>query len=81
MRNPGLPNITGKAGAPYSRDNANINGAFSCVSTGDAGGFAAASQYKNLTWIDFDASRSNAIYGNNTTVQPPALTVRYYIKF
>ena len=27
----------------------------------------------------FDASRSNAIYGKSTTVQPPAYTVRYYI--
>ena len=29
--------------------------------------------------INFDASRSNNIYGNATTVQPPAYTVRYYI--
>lgn len=27
----------------------------------------------------FDASKSNAIYGKSTTVQPPAYTVRYYI--
>jgi phage-related tail fiber protein len=31
--------------------------------------------------ILFDASRSNAIYGASTTVQPPALTMRYYIKY
>ena len=30
--------------------------------------------------VSFDASRSNAIYGASTTVQPPAMTVRYYIK-
>lgn len=29
----------------------------------------------------FDASRSNAIYGNSTTVQPPAVTMRYIIKY
>lgn len=29
----------------------------------------------------FDASRSNPIYGNSTTVQPPALTMRYIIKY
>ena len=29
----------------------------------------------------FDASRSNAIYGNSNTVQPTALTARFYIKF
>lgn len=28
----------------------------------------------------FDASRSNAIYGSSTTVQPPSVTVRYFIK-
>lgn len=27
----------------------------------------------------FDASRCSYIYGNSTTVQPPAYTVRYYI--
>lgn len=30
--------------------------------------------------IGFDASKSNSIYGNSTTVQPPALTMRYIIK-
>lgn len=29
----------------------------------------------------FDASRSNAIYGKSNTVQPPALTMRYIIKY
>lgn len=31
--------------------------------------------------IGFDASNSNSIYGNSTTVQPPALTMRYIIKY
>ncbi len=31
--------------------------------------------------LHMDASRSNAIYGASTTVQPPALTMRYYIKY
>lgn len=29
----------------------------------------------------FNASKSNNIYGASTTVQPPALTMRYYIKY
>ena len=29
----------------------------------------------------FDASRSNSIYGNYDTVQPNAITARYYIKY
>lgn len=31
--------------------------------------------------ISFDASKSNVIYGNSTTVQPPALTMIYCIKY
>lgn len=34
---------------------------------------------KNYEWI-FDASLVNKLYGASTTVQPPAFTVRYYIK-
>ena len=29
----------------------------------------------------FDASRSSSVYGSSTTVQPPALTMRYIIKY
>ena len=32
-------------------------------------------------WFGFDASKSNSIYGNSTTVQPPAVTMRFYIKY
>lgn len=31
--------------------------------------------------LNMDASKSNVIYGNSTTVQPPALTMRYIIKY
>ena len=31
--------------------------------------------------FEFNASLYNSIYGNSTTVQPPALTVVYSIKF
>ena len=30
---------------------------------------------------DFKASRSSSIYGNSNTVQPPAVTMRYIIKY
>lgn len=29
--------------------------------------------------VGINASRSNAIYGNSSTVQPPAMTIKYYI--
>lgn len=32
-------------------------------------------------WIDFDASKSNSIYGNSTTVQPPALCLLPCIRY
>ena len=31
--------------------------------------------------FNFDASRSNTIYGNSTTVQPPAIAVNIFIKY
>ena len=35
----------------------------------------------NSDLYGFDASKTNSIYGNSTTVQPPALTMRYIIKY
>lgn len=35
----------------------------------------------NIFTVGFDASISNDTYGNSETVQPPALTVRFYIKY
>ena len=77
----GLPNITGN----YENTTWNFNGSQSSsgafyrktgtVSYGSAGG---SNPSVNLT---FDASRSNSIYGNSNTVQPPALTMRYIIKY
>ena len=32
-------------------------------------------------YLQFNASYSNSIYGNSSTVQPPALTMRYIIKY
>ena len=31
--------------------------------------------------VDLDASLSNSIYGNSTTVQPPSILVNYFIKY
>lgn len=44
------------------------------AATGDNGGYYGY-------FLQFDASRSNAIYGNSDTVQPPALTMQYLIKY
>lgn len=77
----GLPNITGSAG--YAGDNgltrtgATLTGAFKYGSstTATVSGVNEATGCK----LDFDASGSNSIYGNSTTVQPQSIKVLYYI--
>lgn len=71
----GLPNITGKFVAVF-RGNP-VSGAFSDLGSGG----------HTKEWTDwdgqnilFDASRCSSIYGRSSTVQPPAVTVKYLIK-
>jgi microcystin-dependent protein len=76
----GLPNITGTFRYMQNLNNSfNATGAFnidSIINMNDANsGTTSAAQ------VSLNASRSSSIYGNSTTVQPPALTMRYYIKY
>jgi hypothetical protein len=75
----GLPNITGAMSGNYVDPSTYSNaGAFK-----DVGVSAANLQIGASCWLNtltFDASKSNPIYGNSTTVQPDALTMRYIIK-
>ena len=78
----GLPNIEGKFGQfRLANTSASVDGAFR-FDQGAERSIASAST--TGTQVDdtfsFDASRSNAIYGNSDTVQPPALTMVYIIK-
>ena len=70
----GLPNITGFICGGWMSG----NGAFANYryvgASGDGHGYPASDSCR------FDASRCSSIYGNSTTVQPPAVTVRYFIK-
>lgn len=71
----GLPNITGTF---TTSDSGTYTGAFY------VNGTASSKSANNGTADDnvhFNASRSSAIYGKSSTVQPPALTMRYYIKY
>ena len=73
---PGLPNITGTVGGnTVNSDQQLPAGAFTQSRIDDYGangnGYGKARQY-------FDASRSNAIYGASTTVQPPAYVVNVW---
>ena len=72
----GLPNITGTIGA-IGLTGANYSGAFYKYSSG---GVLANNGEPDYT-AGFNASRCSAIYGNSTTVQPPAQGVHICIKY
>lgn len=81
----GLPEIAGQTNrVNYDRQN-NTSGAFANVtweSSGQAGSWDGDSGGRFHIWLtDFKASRSSGVYGASNTVQPPALTMRYYIKY
>ena len=73
----GLPNITGNISAFRE----SISGAFvGSEHTNRYDGWQDNQDEYALS-TSFDASRSNSIYGASTTVQPPAMTVIYCIKY
>ena len=73
----GLPNITGKF---YHDTNAKagLSGAFTYEDTGRQN--LANDTPTNSGLITFDASKSNPIYGNSDTVQPPSVCLHFVIK-
>lgn len=73
----GLPNITGKF---YQDKNAitGISGAFTYE--GGSRVNLANDAPTNSGLIAFDASKSNSIYGNSNTVQPPSVCLNFVIK-
>lgn len=75
----GLPNITGHFSTASEWSQGRFDGAFR--RDNQAGSGPEGSAWTNSQLISFDASRSSAIYGASTTVQPPAMTVIYCIKY
>ena len=71
---PGLPNIIGNAAVGYW--GAAPSGAFY-----GSGSVRTANLDSSSLQLRFDASRSNIIYGNSDTVQPPTVTLIPQIKF
>ena len=72
----GLPNITGTfEGASQNADY--TSGAFYVIGRNTK----VANDGERDNTYGFDASRSNAIYGNSTTVQPPAIKVRVKTRY
>lgn len=87
VKSAGLPNIVGQAYTTYGVIRpipSAPTGAFT-GSTSEIGSNPTTSpmfpQTVSVGEITFDASNSNSIYGNSTTVQPPALTMKYIIKY
>ena len=78
----GLPNITGSTGefaSGYSSSPDRKNGALSYSGNGSWMGYYTSSGSGGYGYyIDFNASRSNAIYGRSSTVQPAAYYVHYW---
>ena len=80
VKEAGLPNIVGHF-RPWAEGSVTTSGAFYYItSTQDGWGTATGIDTDNAL-IDFDASRCSPVYGNSTTVQPPAVTVKYIINY
>ena len=81
VKNAGLPNITGNTELHYRYGVGNATGAFLMEDGG--GGVQQSSEFTNTgcSVSVLNASLSNSIYGNSSTVQPPALTCLICIKY
>lgn len=75
----GLPNITGQYYAVVG-GGITVNGAFT-GSWADSSGQTSGGGGYNRVHLVVDASKSNSIYGNSDTVQPPAIVLIPQIKY
>ena len=80
VKNAGLPNIIGHIGHLAMDGNYVFDGAFSLAESKSLPNQTGTSRH-NYAVGAFYADRSNSIYGNSTTVQPPALTLLPCIKY
>ena len=86
----GLPNIVGSAGLASDTNETGYtvgawtgDGAFSYKYIGGVDCWVPRTTHSvntNRRQFDFDASRSNSIYGNSTTVQPPSMVGMWLVK-
>ena len=83
IKNAGLPNITGElsTSGTLARGNGYTGtGAIAITKFSTSYCGFSSDNGEVLGSFNIDASRSSSIYGNSTTVQPPAVTMRYIIK-
>lgn len=76
----GLPNITGNVNIEIGNFAATKGVFYTKVFTGEISS-TIASETSGLRSIGFDASRSNSIFGNSETIQPPTISLLPQIKF
>ena len=81
VKSAGLPNITGSYIIELYNPSNVSQGAYNVTPAPDK--LRTNQVGSNMGWgtVNFDASRSNAIYGASNTVQPPSVTMRYIIKY
>ena len=85
----GLPNITGSFNLRYMRTSTSptsiVSSPSGVISTEELDTnnldipYSGSYSISKITKVALNASRSNGIYGNSTTVQPPAYTAKIYI--
>jgi microcystin-dependent protein len=84
VKEAGLPNITGTLVTPSN------DGWVPNINNGLFASGAKTANYRTTLETEtscfsgtqtFDASRANSVYGASNTVQPPAVTMRYIIKY
>ena len=79
----GLPNIAGGVHWAVGYKTTETVGGFTFTPVQHGVTYSEDASYNNnahIGTLEFDASNSNAIYGNSNTVQPPAVTMQYIIK-
>lgn len=80
----GLPNIYSPANSLYGGGDINPTPSGALFSSRRNTGIApssSAAQSSNMEYFGVDASKSNSIYGNSATVQPPAIALNVFIKY
>ena len=77
----GLPNITGSIAGSIKGDYNKIEGSFTDAYLYGSGSLQyGGGSYGTYNAFGFDASQSNPIYGNSTTVQPNSIKYRAYVQ-
>lgn len=81
VKSAGLPNITGSINDAIVGGRYQISGAITQNWHAKELAQLGSGSTFGYTSYNVDASASNSIYGKSSTVQPPALTMRYIIKY